>query len=388
MHNILARVSDHYKMLDSYGFDRKRFIQYEGACEPCVRDFDPTINKFSLLCPEPPKFEFLDEFAAYAEDEIKNADVMNLSHDTWLNKEGFFHKNIKDTLHLKDGAGTEWIALTSYRGTIRRHGASKKRDVWSWMYAYFVHKTQRQQLVKFVNDGISVIDSDIASHHDSYYIYNREYPWSPSCKQFNEFAWVDASVRVGPLYVAKDSTQKARLRDCEYDDEKSDTDVYDFSENAYKKILSDLFSPGAGTARSNYKEVRIGKILRSTSCIMWESGYDGSIDETLSFNAPCHLFIERLNLRQRETDGFFYDNDGRLAAFDVFLTQKHRCVVVRKDLLDTFLRKTGLELVWLAQSQKEIYNSGGQIQKWSNWEAIFTYDETGISGSFHVIPND
>lgn len=50
----------------------------------------------------------------------------------------------------------------------------------------------------------------------------------------------------------------------------------------------------------------------------------------------------------------FYDADGKLTVFDISLTQKHNCIVIRRDLLDCFLKETGLELVWLVDCEKEI----------------------------------
>ena len=62
-----------------------------------------------------------------------------------------------------------------------------------------------------------------------------------------------------------------------------------------------------------------------------------------------------MSLRQQQEDGFYYDSNGMLAAFDTDLTQKVNSVVVRKDILDTFLSKTGMKLVWLVDAEKEIH---------------------------------
>ena len=61
-----------------------------------------------------------------------------------------------------------------------------------------------------------------------------------------------------------------------------------------------------------------------------------------------------MKLRQLECDGFFYDSEGKLAAVDTDLTQNINRVVVKKDILNEFLEKTGLNLVWIVHAEKEI----------------------------------
>ena len=61
-------------------------------------------------------------------------------------------------------------------------------------------------------------------------------------------------------------------------------------------------------------------------------------------------------MRQIEADGFWHDTDGKLATFDTDLIQKINSIIVRKDILDTFLEQTGLQLVWLVDAEKEIHN--------------------------------
>ena len=72
-----------------------------------------------------------------------------------------------------------------------------------------------------------------------------------------------------------------------------------------------------------------------------------------------------------------------LAAFDTALIQKINSVVVRKDILDIFLNKTGIRLVWLVDARKEIHARDYSITKWSDWEAVFTYEGNGIMGEIH-----
>ena len=81
-----------------------------------------------------------------------------------------------------------------------------------------------------------------------------------------------------------------------------------------------------------------------------------------------------MKLRQLECDGFFYDSEGKLAAVDTDLTQNINSVV-RKDILDVFLEKTGLNLVWIVSAEKGIHLGNYSIVAWSEGEAVFTCEK-------------
>lgn len=85
-------------------------------------------------------------------------------------------------------------------------------------------------------------------------------------------------------------------------------------------------------------------------------------------------------LKQLQSDGFFFDTEGKLAAFDVDLSQKHNCFVIRKDLLDLFLKENQLKLVWYVDGQKEIHGKDRRIDYWSEWNAILSYEKDKILG--------
>lgn len=67
------------------------------------------------------------------------------------------------------------------------------------------------------------------------------------------------------------------------------------------------------------------------------------------------------------------------------LTQKINSVVVRKDILDIFLEKIGMKLVWLVDAEKEIHAGDYSISKWSDWEAVFIYERDSIAGEIRRI---
>ena len=145
-----------------------------------------------------------------------------------------------------------------------------------------------------------------------------------------------------------------------------------------KNILKNMI--GIVVAMVEIRPLRLKELGKN---INWEAEYDATKENAISQSLPCFKLIEIMSLGQQQEDGFYYDSNGMLAAFDTDLTQKVNSVVVRKDILDTFLSKTGMKLVWLVDAEKEIHAGDYSITKWSDWEAVFIYEGDGIAGEIH-----
>lgn len=389
MYNMLARISDHCKMVDHWNYPEKEDVKFEGAWEPYIRDFDPTLNQSFMICKEAPRFTILDEFLTKGKEENKAADISTAdAQKTWLGTKGIFLNKLKDTLILTDHNGTKWICLTKYCDTGREELDIDKLLVWSWLYAYFVSPEQADELSQCVKNGRSVIVSDIASHHQTYSVFNREYPWSPSCREFNEYAWVDVQIETGEYEIVAETVQVPDLslieallseyselsEDDEWEveevmDDWNEKDDFEVPEIQFKEEI-----------REREIKKKIGKILHATTDLLWEEEYDATKESAISQSLPCANLIETMNLKQQKADGFYFDSNGILAAFDTDLTQEINSVVVRKDILDTYLDKTGMKLVWLVDAEKEIHATDYSITKRSEWEAVFIYEGSNITG--------
>ena len=205
----------------------------------------------------------------------------------------------------------------------------------------------------------------------------------------NAYAWVDVQIKTGEYETVTETVQVPELSPIEtllrryhglaegkeqkeeefVDDEDED---FEIPEIQFKEKI-----------RKREIEKKIGKILHATTDLLWEEEYDATKENAISQSLPCSKLIETMSLRQQQEDGFYYDSNGILAAFDTDLTQKVNSVVVRKDILDTFLSKTGMKLVWLVDAEKEIHAGDYSITKWSDWEAVFIYEGDGIAGEIH-----
>ena len=95
-----------------------------------------------------------------------------------------------------------------------------------------------------------------------------------------------------------------------------------------------------------------------------------------------------MHLRQQNEDGIYYDQNGKLAAFDTKRTQNVNGVVIRKNILDEFLSKTKMKLVWLVDAEKEIKRKDGMCDKWSDWEAVYIYEGDSVTGKIRRFQNN
>lgn len=362
MYNILARISDHYKMIDRYGFSSKDKVCFEGAWEPYVRDFDPTLNSNFMECADSPMFKAFDLFINDVQCENKRCLVNTKEQKKkWLETPGLFHQNIKNTLLINDKNNIKWISLTSFLNVDFRKNENQELCVWAWMYAYFVTKEQKDIFVDYINNKKNFIPEDFLSTNQTYTIFNREYPWSPSCDAFKKYAWVDSFLDTGKY--------KPGIRTMP---------IIKISVEG-KDVFVPIPEDTTPLMKQKIKRP-IGKVLHATSYLLWEEAYDATKDSPISCSVPCAELIEKVQLRQLESDGFYYDQNRELATCSVYQPRKTDSFLIRKDTLDGFLKETGYELVWFVDSCKEIHDLSQNRASTSRWQTLFVYEKDIISG--------
>ena len=82
--------------------------------------------------------------------------------------------------------------------------------------------------------------------------------------------------------------------------------------------------------------IDLGKVLNTTQDLLWEEEFDASKEDALSYSHPCAEIINSLNLRQKKYDGYYYNEEDELIAFDTDLTKQKAGMIIRKDALDKF----------------------------------------------------
>lgn len=379
MHNILARVSDQCDIDTDYSETPK----FEGPWEPFVRDFDPTLNFKLTKSDEIPIFDEISELKKATRDEHLKVDVSNIdSVSEWLDSDGIFFAEMPKALILSDSNGTQWIRLSNYICSGREQLKAERLLTWSWLYAYFVTEEQFEQFQVAATDRVDFSSSKgIGLDPQSYSVFNREYPWSPSCDLLNKSSSVESGV---VLNMPEEKEVEQEVLNVEFLEQ-------------YLKLLdadsNQVFSDQELNQHLFKKEIvrkpvlkQIGEIIHASMNLVWESEYDASKDNTLSMNVPCPMLIEQLHLHQADIDGLYYDSNEKIAAFDLNISQKESGVVLRKDLLDAFLKKNNLNLIWFVRASKELHSGEDLgILRYGDRSGAYFYNGTEITSNIYIV---
>ena len=388
MYNILARISDYYPMKNRFSMEEERVL-YDGPWEPYVKDFDPTLNEHNLSCDDAPYFQQVDNHIKKSIQE-KNyvKDDMTFDEDKWVKSSSIFWKYQKDDLLLTDDAGNQWIVLSKYADTGREDLAFDKLLIWNWLYGYFVTDQQLTILKEYANKKVNLINSDIAEIPESYTLYNREYPWSSGSKSVLDWQWKTMELETGETKLVESIVEEPQFSWVNallkaYSGEEGDVKAEQESE---KKI--DEFN--IPTVTKTYKReepvtIKLERILNATQDLLWEEEFDASKEEVLSYSYPCAEIINTLELRQNKYDGYYYDVNNELIAFDTDLTNQKAGLIIRKDALDKFLKLKKFHLVWFVNASKEIHDESRRITKFKDWTGLLEYTGDSIQGEYYIV---
>lgn len=372
MHNILARITDYSKMLKEPYTSNPKERYYEGPWEPFVRDFDPTINENICNNDTSLRFTEFDSFnqIIIAEDKLSDFDTIN--NDDWAKDDSVILDNMSKIILLDNENMQRWVALGTYISIEGKKINNMSKRVFLWTHAYFVSETQQEEIIKASKDNLFKFESmELLDSNMSYKVFNREYPWAPSCKVFKENELVELLINTG-----EERKFTRTLPKILYEWKGSDNSYFDNpQENLYE--TNEWRIP---VKRS------IGKILRAYSELSLENEYDASKFSSKRIGVACSKFIEMFNLEQKEYDGIYYDENGEIATFDTNNLQNSGGVVVRKDLLERFLQINHFKLIWFIGIGKEAKGTNEQDFIREDFHGVLFYDKKDDNGSCIFLP--
>ena len=327
MFNILARLSDQHE------------IGTENSNIDCVRDFDPTINVNIEFYGNIPFFENGFKHIEEAKKEITElSKCPEFDKEKWVTSDSLFLKIQKADTILIDQDEEEWVVLSKYADTGRTKTELNNLFIYNWLFGYFVDDNQLEALKKNSQTIHNLNRSDLFVIPEPCTIYSGEYPWSYICKPALEFQFVDFRVPTDKEI----QTTKHRINI------KEDSD----------------------------------KIINTTMDILWNSQYDGSIEDAVSYSHPCAELIKSLRLNQKSC--CYYDENRILTAFDTALINQEFGLVIRKSALDEFLKKRKLHLIWFVDALKEVRNYGGSPANYKDWSGLLIYDGESVKGEYYI----
>lgn len=372
MHNILARITDYSKMLKEPYTCNLKERYYEGPWEPFVRDFDPTINENICNNDTSLRFTEFDSFNQIIITEDKLSDFDTINNDDWAKDDSVILDNMSKIILLDNENMQRWVALGTYISIEGKKINNMSKRVFLWTHAYFVSETQQEEIIKASKDNLFKFESmELLDSNMSYKVFNREYPWAPSCKVFKENELVELLINTGEETKITRTLPKIL---CEW--KGSDNSYFDNPQE-------DLYETNEW--RIPVKR-SIGKILRAYSELSLENEYDASKFSSKRIGVACSKFIEMFNLEQKEYDGIYYDENGEIATFDTNNLQNSGGVVVRKDLLERFLQINRFKLIWFIGIGKEAKETNEQDFIREDFHGVLFYDKKDDNGSCIFLP--
>ena len=357
-YNILARLSDTYVLKADWGGEETKF---EGPWDPYVRDFDPTLNTSSMRPANLPRFIN----AQLTNDDFVSPESSDEIAKKWSMRRCPFFDKHENHLYYIDSDNVQWIVLHQHAEVDSRAEMWDRRSmgfkagaqrIWSLSNAFLVQKKDFDRL----ENGLKSVHlrKEEFPGYSSYQLYNREYYWAPSAHSVFGEEWYELEAPTG-------ETRTVHM------------DFPEGENDPLRLVLSEY-----GGFPSEYEEEIFASLckIKPTYCqYLWEEEYDASQKESTSFDLPCKDILEQLSLSQREYDGFFFDPNGIMAAFDSNLCGLNCGLLIRKDYLETFLNKNDYVLFWECRGEKQFFKDG-LSQIWTEWEGIFILRNSAIEG--------
>jgi len=302
-YDVMARVTDNFKMYEDRWSDEKKKVIYKGAFEPYVRNIDPTI-----LLKETKSNWYIETDNKFWWSAKANFQ-WGTDNKKWLNETKDI-PNPKDSILFQDDEGREWIALASNPHWIQpiKNGIDRSsivyKQAWYIIHSYLIPNENIDEFkswAKKQNFGNDWMPRN-KGHHQ---IFNREFYWSTAYSYFQN-----------PYYGFSEWTE---------------IDSY----------------------QSNGKYPY--KVGLTTAKYYWEEEFDYSKKSSLNMQKPSKILFEGMSMRYSEKEGCFIDENGEVICFDPSIyNESNSYLMVRKDKLTEFLSKNNLTICWTIIGEKQV----------------------------------
>ncbi|CAM4124696.1 hypothetical protein [Jeotgalicoccus halotolerans] len=365
MYQILAQVSDTYK-LENYWDEN---LTYNGPWIPYVRDFDPTLNLNNM---EPTDIPIFNEFINDDNKFIQN-DYSDKNIKLWTEKkDDSFEKNHEELL-ITDSDDNEWIVLYQHQEYTKKdkyiHDDYRTRKntqiIWTISQAYLVPTKDLNSLKQHLDTKNFMGRWFPEGYSSKYELFNREYSWAPGIKDLVSESWIEYEKDTGKFESKEDTFMKPYFNS---DDEFILEEVTETVTEPIKKKVAD--------------------ILPTSLHFLWEQQYDASQKESTNFTIPSAYLINKLGLEQREIDGYYYNNNNELVAFDRELSKKGTGLVIRKTALEYLLEEKDLSVFWTCIGEKQFIKGEITGQEYSEWSGFHYLENNEIIGQMDKYSND
>jgi len=294
-HELLARLSDNFHFRGRSWSDEKG--EYDGPWQlSYIRDIDPSFllkeSQMERWGPAPNTWWFTPSYSDW-ESEQDNSSWLQNSQDL---------PNIPQLILVtKPSDNSKWISLQGHylweQPTSPGEERYKKptRQLWYTIKSYLCKEDKMNDLFEWAKTQ-TLRERLLPEVNDFYRVFLGEFYWSAAFKYSNYNTWTSEEGEIP------------------------------------------------------------GEVLTTAERYQWESsGYDCSIDDSVSIYLPAKFISDIMNLRWNGIEGCLFDDKGNLVAFEPSIrVMGSGALLINQDAFLRFLEHSGYDIIWTIIGEKSI----------------------------------
>jgi hypothetical protein len=330
-HEILAMIADHYQYYEAYNVDGDR--AYDGPWQKSLRDIDPTSIIQSVD-------QGVNDYTPWL-GSVKFKDYGDeIDSESWVNRDGDFpvFDDILRKVNFEDSS--RWLTLKGDFNASQEPPADKdltdveRRSIWYSCTGYLIHSGDADAFVHWT-EADELWWTKMPNSPDIYQVFMGEYGWSRASQYvhrpyFGDDGWTQPD-------------QSCPVKVC---------------------IMSVHYQGGS-------------------------NGFDCSGDENVSHWLPSFDLVAALGLRWTGVDAVYVDSDGVVAAVNPTAhSDRSSTLLIREDLLKTFLEYNELSIVWKIHGEKSSIGKGFSPSHYASTTSseLYLYQEGELFRFMHFEP--
>lgn len=321
-YEILARVSDNFKMRDQWSWSEQKLVPYNGPWEPYIRDIDPT-TLIKKTKEERYHSSTLNWWfnVSYKNWQMKNSEWLKINSDL---------PDIKNIVQINEPLGEEWFNLILYPTweeptdpSLERWSVPHKELIFD-IRSYIVSNNDFKILEEAFKKNPRVL-GEFPRLRTIYELFFREYYWSSG---YNSLV-----------------TEKPR------------------NINLGKQTI---------------------KVIDPILSFLWEEQYDCSKEDAFRIYIPSGVLYKGMNMKHSDSDGCFLNSQNELICFDPSVHNKSlSCLLIKKKDFLQYLSKNNYTILWTLYGEKRIsgYHSSKEYLGRQEIIGLFYYNDGEFNGT-------
>lgn len=315
---ILAMISDNYKLNKFSWSSEKKYELYKGAWQMYIRDIDPAFIVKNIEDDEDDELGILKDKQEWWEDS--DYKYWNQSNHVWIDKLEDL-PNIKEVIEKEDDSNQKWLFLKKFTSwdEPKPIGQDKyevqRKEIFYKIQGYLINKNHKKKIINWLTQQ-NFWGNWMPESSDHSNLINREKFWSPA-------------------YFDSDKEQKwETIRDTNL-----------------KVIIA------SANAVSNMSDDKSGA--------------------QFSYNMPCKTIFDGMGLHYAPIDGEFKNTLNQI----VVTNKNYSGLLIKKKEFLEFLNHNNLDVIWTVMGEKMSYNARRDYNYFKELSGVYFIENGEIKGT-------